>query len=640
MEAYYHLLKKNFVSKDAILTELINLEAITHLPKGTEYFVSDLHGEFAAFDYILRNASGAVKEKIEQCFINDQLSREAIDDLCLYIYYPEEKIARLASQLQKTDFDNQLMQIIPRLVKVVQFVGSKYTRSKVRKAMPKEFSYIIEELLSEIDQQKNKIEYFRTILSTVSSLGQLDNLVIALAYLIQNLVIDHLHMVGDIYDRGSYSDTIIDRLMTLRSVDIQWGNHDITWMGAMAGSPLCMVNIIRIAARYNNLEMIEDRYGINLRPLIDYSQKYYQPCLAFTPIIDQGKISSSQESLLNQLQQACAILQFKLEDQLIERRSEFALHHRQLLRKINFDKKEIEIAGQVYPLTNFNACCIDVEQPSTLSEEEKSILEHLLYRFQNSARLQQHVDFLLEKGSMYKVYNQQLLFHGCIPLHENGDFKSLRLGGVNYSGKALLDYYENAIRSAFKSPDVSDDLDTDFFWYLWIGESSSLFGKDAMTTFERYYIEDTNRHKEMKNPYFNLRNDVEVCCQILEEFGLDSQSHIINGHTPVKEKRGESPIKADGKMLVIDGGLAKGYQKQTGIAGYTLVFNSYGLQIVAHQPFTNVEDVLDGGCAIISTQRLVEEANHRILVKDTTVGQQIQTEIRSLRHLYNHFEEY
>lgn len=640
MKRYYQLLKETFPTKTAVLTELINLEAIHHLPKGTEYFVSDVHGEYQAFDYLLRSGSGLLKERIQACFEELSIRDVDLDDFALYVLYPEEKMEREAGRLGRKVLEAKLASHIPHLIQVVRFVGSKYTRSKVRKAMPKEFAYIIEELLAEVERRRNKADYFQAIIDKVQALGQLDELVIALSRLIQELTVDHLHLVGDIYDRGPEPDKILDRLQGQRSVDIQWGNHDITWMGAFSGSHLCMVNVIRIAARYNNLSLIEDRYGINLRRLIEYSQAHYQPLPAFTPILDGESISQSEADLLNQLQQATAILQFKLENALIERRPDFQLGHRQLLAKVCYENKTICLDGQTYPLQDFETSCLKPDSPCQLTAEEEEMLEQLMYRFQASERLARHVDLLFEKGSMYLVYNQQLLFHGCIPLHDNGDFKSLRIEGVSYAGKDLLDFYEEQIRLAYRQPHIHDDFATDLFWYLWIGETSSLFGKTAMTTFERYYIADKATHEEKKNAYYQLRNDPAICQMILTAFGLGSDSHIINGHTPVKEKAGESPIKAEGKMLVIDGGFAKGYQKKTGLAGYTLVYNSFGLQLVAHRPFTSVEDVLDGGGDIISAQRLVEEVDERILVKSTTIGEQLQQEITALEHLYHHFEDY
>lgn len=634
---YFQLLKEKFSHKSDILTEIINLNAINHLPKGTEHFVSDLHGEYEAFDYILRSGSGTIKEKVAACLQSD-VSEEAAEELCHLIYYPEEKINHLSLQLSSRELESFLQAQIPNLLMVIKHIGAKYTRSKIRKILPQSFSYIIEELLTE-SEHFQKDNYTQAIIDKVTTLGKLERLICSLCYLIQDLVMDHLHVVGDIFDRGKYPDKIMDRLQKLRSVDIQWGNHDVTWMGAVSGSLICMVNVIRIAARYNSLDLIEDRYGINLRPLIDYSRYYYPPLPSFEPILDGDTISQSESDTLNSLQQATLILQTKLEHQLIQRRPEFLMEERCLLKKMDDKREHVLLAGQWYPLTDFNASCIERESPDKLSQEEDKLLQGLMKSFQHSDKLQQHVAFLFEKGSMYRIYNQQLLFHGCIPLHANGDFKSFKIGGQTYVGRELLDFFESAIRRSYANPSCQEDLDTDMFWYLWSGSLSSLFGKSSMTTFERAYIQDQFTHKEEKNAYYRLRDREDVCQQILVSFGLGEQSHIINGHTPILEKLGENPIKANGKLLVIDGGFSKGYQKKTGIAGYTLVFTSYGLELVAHRPFTSVENILQGQGEVIFVKRLVEKESQRILVYDTNIGQKLSKEMEDLEYLYRYFEQ-
>lgn len=639
MEKYYSLLKSSLKDKSSVMTEIINLEAIQHLPKGTEFFVSDLHGEYGAFDYLLRNGSGIIRTKIDEYF-GDDLSDSDKDEMALLIYYPTKQIAVMRECRGSIYVEQYLEQVLPNLVKLLQYMGSKYTRSKVRKLLPSQFSYIIEELVAEIERSAYKEQYFQVIIDKIVQLDQLENLVGALSEVIQSLAVDHLHVVGDIFDRGPEPDLILDRLASLRSVDVQWGNHDVTWMGAMAGSLICMVNIVRISARYNNLSLIEESYGINLRPLIAYSQAHYQPKPAFIPILDEGNISEEESNLLNQLQQATAILQFKLEDALIERRPDFQLDNRRLLRKINFKEARIQLGENSYPLRDFNATCINPEKPDQLTSEEIEILEQLRRNFLASERLKRHVDFLFEYGSMYLSYNNMLLYHGCIPMHDNGDFKSLRIGQILYRGKSLLDFYEEMIRQAYRNPTADNDLATDLFWYLWVGECSSLFGKTAMTTFERYYIEDKATHKEEKNAYYRLRQRPDICEGILEEFGLEKESHIVNGHTPVREIDGENPIKAEGKLLVIDGGFAKGYQKKTGLAGYTLVSNSYGLELVAHKAFKNVTSILKGDSGIISRKRLIERATERKRVQDTSIGKQLAEEIQDLEWLYTHYEDY
>ncbi|MGT2843950.1 fructose-1,6-bisphosphatase [Streptococcus hongkongensis] len=638
MSNYYQLLKEKFPSKSSLVTEMINLEAICHLPKGTEHFLSDLHGEYEAFDYLLRNGSGSIKKKVAECFPDK--SAEEIDYLCQYIYYPKAKIEVRQEELTSQQLIEELSQFLPDLLQLVKYIGGKYTRSKVRKMMARDYAYIMEELLMVEQLDVNKRSYYDSIIAKVIELGQLDDLFIAFATLLQELSIDHLHVVGDIYDRGKYPDLIIDRLQKFSKIDIQWGNHDITWIGAVSGSTICMINVIRIAARYNSIGLIEDRYGINLRRLIDYAQKHFDVEEVFNPILDGDDISETDKTILNKLQQATAFLQFKLEHQLISRRPEFGMEASNLFSKIDKEAKTISIKGKNYPLQSFPYEMINWENPQELTAEEKHILSGLMHRFQNSARLTQHIDFLMENGSIYKITNNHLLFHGGMPMHSNGDFKSMHFGNVAYAGKDLMDFFQEQVIKSYKNKDKQEDFETDLFWYLWCGEVSSLFGKDRMTTFERYYIADKETHIEIKNAYYQLREREDICLRLLNEFGLDGSAHIVNGHTPVKEKVGELPIKANGRLIIIDGGLAKGYQKKTGIAGYTLISNSYGLELVAHKPFSSVADVLEGECDIIFIKRLVEEVSQRTLVKETDNGKSLLKEIAALDYLYHHFDLY
>lgn len=638
MSNYYQLLKEKFPSKSSLVTEMINLDAICHLPKGTEHFLSDLHGEYEAFDYLLRNGSGSIKKKVAECFTDR--TDEEIEFLCQYIYYPKEKIEVRQEVLSSNGLIEELTLFLPDLLQLVKYIGGKYTRSKVRKMMAADYAYIMEELLIVEQPDENKISYYNAIISKVIELDQLDDLFIAFATLIQDLSIDHLHVVGDIFDRGKYPDLIIDRLQKFNKIDIQWGNHDITWIGAVSGSTICMINVIRIAARYNSIALIEDRYGINLRSLIEYAQKNFEPEEVFNPILDGDDISESDKVMLNKLQQATANLQFKLEHQLIARRPDFDMQASNLFTKINRDEKTIEIKGKTYPLQSFPYQMIDWESPEQLTDEEERILSGLMHRFQTSNRLNQQIDFLMENGSIYKVTNNNLLFHGGMPMHSNGDFKSMRFGNQVYCGKDLMNFFQKQVIKSYKNKDKHDDFETDLFWYLWCGEVSSLFGKDRMTTFERYYIADKETHVEIKNAYYQLREREDICLRLLNEFGLDETAHIVNGHTPVKEKVGEIPIKANGRIIIIDGGLAKGYQKKTGIAGYTLISNSYGLELVAHKPFSSVEDVLEGKCDIIFIKRLVEEVSQRTLVKETDNGKAILKEISELDYLFHHFDLY
>lgn len=631
-------LTKSFKSKNEMMTELINLKAIMNLPKGTEHFISDLHGEYDAFQHVLRNASGSLKEKITLCFNQDLTAKER-EQLTFLVYYPEEMLLR-EKQLTDTyvDLKSWYTQTILQLIELIHFVATKYSRSKVRKALPEQFTYITEELLYREQDDHNKKAYFTEILSEVTRLGQAPAMITGLCYSIQRLVVDHLHVVGDIYDRGPAPDRIIDDLIAHHSLDIQWGNHDITWIGAYSGSPLCIMNVIRISARYNNLSILEDVYGINLRPLQTFSETHYQDNPSFYPKLDaEDSLTETEQRQLTQIQQAVAIIQFKLEAQLIKRRPEFKMDHRLLLDQIDYEKQSINLKGKTYNLSHTCFQTIDPQEPERLTVEEEKIVAHLIHVFQSSEKLKRHIDFLMERGSMYLCYNNNLLIHGCIPLNSDGSFKELTINQQTLKGKALLDTFEAALRSSYNDLSASDDLATDLVWYLWTGECSSLFGKNEMTTFERYFIADKSTHQEIKNDYYELRNQIDICQAILNQFGLtDRDSHIINGHTPVKEIKGENPIKAKGKMIVIDGGFSKPYQKTTGIAGYTLIYNSYGMQLVAHQPFLSKEAAIENFTDIVSAKRVVDRVLKRKKVKDTNIGHQLQYEIDLLEEQLKH----
>ena len=632
---YLDLLAQKYDSEEKVATEIINLEAILNLPKGTEHFVSDLHGEYQAFQHVLRNGSGKVKEKIKDLFV-EVLSEQEINEFAALVYYPEEKI-----QLIKNNFDNEkdlylwYTEIIERMMKLISYASSKYTRSKLRKALPSQFVYIVEELLYKTDDFQNREPYYSKIVQQVISLDQADKLIIGLAYTTQRLVVDHLHVVGDIYDRGPEPDKIMEALINYHSVDIQWGNHDVLWIGAFAGSKVCLANILRISARYNNLNIIEDVYGINLRPLLNLAEKYYGDNPVFRPKIQSDEPLSEAEQLqITKIHQAIAMIQFKLESPIIKRRPTFNMSERLLLEKIDFDKNEITIHGKTYLLENTCFATVNTEQPDQLLEEEAEVMDKLLFSVQHSEKLARHMNFLMKKGSLYLQYNGNLLIHGCIPLDELGNMEKMVIENKTYAGRDLLNIFEYYLRYAFAHPEETDDLATDMVWYLWAGEYSSLFGKRAMTTFERYFIKDKATHKERKNPYYHLREDEEICRQILTEFDLDpDQGHIINGHTPVKEINGENPIKANGKMIVIDGGFSKAYQSTTGIAGYTLLYNSYGMQLVAHKQFQSKEDVLLNGTDVLSVKRLVDEELERKKVLETNVGEEISQEVSILTSL-------
>ncbi|TXC85834.1 fructose-1,6-bisphosphatase [Metabacillus litoralis] len=633
---YLDLLAQKYDCEEKVVTEIINLEAILNLPKGTEHFVSDLHGEYQAFQHVLRNGSGKVKEKIEDIY-KKVLTEKEIKEFATLVYYPEEKI-----QLIKNDFDNEkeLHQwysvIIERMIKLISYASSKYTRSKLRKALPDQFVYIIEELLYKTDEFTNfKEPYYAKIVQQIISLGQADKLITGLAYTTQRLVVDHLHVVGDIYDRGPEPDQIMEALINYHSVDIQWGNHDVLWLGAFAGSKVCLANIIRICARYNNLDIIEDVYGINLRPLLNLAEKYYQDNPAFRPKVHSDETIFEEEQLqITKIHQAIAIIQFKLESPIIKRRPTFNMSERLLLEKIDYEKNEIIIHDKTYPLENPCFATINPIQPDQLLEEEKQVIDKLLFSVQHSEKLARHMNFLMKKGSLYLRYNGNLLIHGCIPLDEDGNMEKMLIENKEYAGRELLDIFERYLRHSFAHQEETDDLATDMVWYLWTGEYSSLFGKRAMTTFERYFIKDKTTHKEKKNPYYHLREKEETCEKILAEFELDpNQGHIINGHTPVKEINGEDPIKANGKMIVIDGGFSKAYQSTTGIAGYTLLYNSFGMQLVAHQHFNSKEEVLLNGTDVLSVKRIVDKELERKKVLETNVGEELLQEVSILTSL-------
>ena len=642
---YLNLLAKEYPTIGETTIEIINLEAIMNLPKGTEHFLSDIHGEHDAFQHVLRNGSGNIKEKINEIF-NERLSTKDRNTLATLIYYPEEKIKNIVKVMDETDeLDEWYRLTLSRLIELCVYVASKYTSSKVRKALPVEFAYIIEELLSKDTSFPNKEDYYNKIIQSILSLDRAPQFITAISYLIQRLVVDHLHVVGDIYDRGPYPDKIIDTLMDHHSVDIQWGNHDILWMGAASGSAVCIANVLRISARYTNLEIIEDAYGISLRQLLTFAEMTYTQEITegFYPKIDSEEMDFFEEEIrqVTKMHQAVAIIQFKLEGAIIKRQPNFKMDNRMVLDKINYDEGTISINGKTYPLTNTYFPTINPENPYQLTKEEESIVEKLIYAFKTSERLQKHISYLYNKGNMYLTYNDNLLFHGCVPLNEDGSFMSFKIREKTYKGKALLDKFEEILRKGYLTRDKENkEKHLDLVWYLWTGAASSLFGKDQMTTFERYYIEDKETHEEKKNPYYNLRNDVKTCENILIEFCLDpTKGHIINGHTPVKEKRGEDPIKAEGRMIVIDGGFSKGYQHTTGLAGYTLLYNSFGMQLVSHQPFTSVKHAIEDEFDIMSTRRVVDREMERKKVRETDTGRRLTEQVEDLKNLLTAYNE-
>lgn len=630
---YLQRLSELYPTIASAATEIINLQSILNLPKGTEHFLTDIHGEYEAFSHVLRNGSGAVRKKIDDVF-GHTLTTADKRALATLIYYPEEKI----EYVRKTeeDMDNWYKIMLYRLIEVCKKVSSKYTRSKVRKALPKDYAYVIEELITEKSEVLDKEGYYDAIVDTIISIDRAENFIIALAELIQRLVVDHLHILGDIYDRGPGPHFIMDKLMEYHSLDIQWGNHDMVWMGAAAGQLSCIATITRICARYGNLDILEDGYGINLLPLATFALRTYKddPCAQFK--VKGGEAATEAENRLNiQIHKAISIIQFKLEGQLLERRPEYHMEHRRLLHRIDYEKGTITIKNKEYPLLDTNFPTIDPEHPYELTAEEAEVMERLRIAFLKCDKLQSHMKLLLNRGSLYKVYNGNLLYHGCIPLNANGGFKEVQVYGKTYKGKALYDILEVYVRRAFFAVDEKERAKgADLMWYIWAGPNSPLFGKDQMTTFERYFIADKATHVELKNAYYDFLEDEQVVDKILQEFGLDKEgTHIINGHVPVHHKDGESPVKCGGKVLVIDGGFSRAYQKTTGIAGYTLTYNSYGLMLSSHDPFTSVEEAVRDEKDIHSERVAVSRTQYRCLVGDTDTGEVLRERISELKEL-------
>ena len=614
-------------------TEIINLQSILNLPKGTEHFITDIHGEYEAFSHVLRNGSGAVKKKINDVF-GHTLSHADKKSLATLIYYPKEKM----DLIKKTEpnMEDWYKITLYRLIEVCKQVASKYTRSKVRKALPKDFSYVIEELITEKSEVLDKEAYYNSIVDTIISIGRSEEFIEALCELIQRLVVDRLHVLGDIYDRGPGPHLIMDKLMEYHSVDIQWGNHDVVWMGAAAGQPACIATVIRNSVRYGNLDILEDGYGINLLPLATFALETYKddPCENYRTK-NSGMVSVRENELNVKMHKAITIIQFKLEGQMIDKHPCFGMQERHLMGMINYEDGTVELNGKTYKLKDTHFPTVDPKDPYTLTEGEQLVMDRLVTAFQQCEKLQKHMLLLLNKGSLYKVFNNNLLYHGCVPLDENGDFLKVNVYGQTYSGKELYDVLEAYVRMAFFSLDEEErEKGRDIMWFIWSNKNSPLFGKEKMATFERYYIEEEETHIEKKNPYYRLLEQEEIVNKILKEFGLEADdAHIVNGHVPVKQKKGESPVKCSGKLLIIDGGFSKAYQKQTGIAGYTLIYNSYGMMLVAHEPFTSTEDAIIRESDIHSDRIMVKMTPRRMLVGDTDTGKELKERIEELKEL-------
>ena len=633
---YLKLLSRSFPNIADASTEIINLEAILNLPKGTEHFLADLHGEYGAFQHVIRNASGAIKRKVNEIFENTLRESEK-KELCTLIYYPEQKLD-LVKAIEK-DLKDWYVITLNQLVMVCQNVSSKYTRSKVRKALPKEFSYIIQELLHESSMQPNKEAYINVIVNTIIHTGRADDFIIALCNLIQRLTIDTLHILGDIFDRGPGPHLIMDLLCDYHNFDIQWGNHDILWMGAAAGNKCNMANVVRFALRFGNMNVLEEGYGINLLPLATFAMETYadDPCAIFMPKDNGEKAPNAKtKRMIAQMHKAISIIQFKLEAEIINRRPEYEMADRLLLHHIDFEHKTITIDDKAYPMRDCYFPTIDPADPYRLTDEEAELVEKLKHSFTHSEKLRKHMKCLFRYGCMYTVTNSNLLFHASMPLNEDGTLKEVYVEGKPYKGKTLLEKVGHLIRTAYFTEEDTEEKQyaVDYLWYLWCGKDSPAFDKDKMATFERYFLSDKSTHVEKKGYYYTLRNEEKICDMIMDEFGVEGKHrHIINGHVPVRTIEGENPIKANGKMMVIDGGFSKAYHSQTGIAGYTLVYHSRGLQLVQHAPFTSMQEAIVEGQDIKSTTQIVELSTQRVLVKDTDKGKELRTQIEDLKKL-------
>jgi fructose-1,6-bisphosphatase-3 len=637
-ERYLQLLSDSFPTIADASTEIINLSAILNLPKATEHFVADIHGEYEAFQHILKNASGNIKRKVNDLF-GTTLREAEKRELCTLIYYPEQKLELVKAS--EPDINDWYHITLHHLVAVCRDVSSKYTRSKVRKSLPRDFSYIIQELLHERPEDKNKADYVNVIVDTIISTGRADDFIIAISNVIQRLAIDQLHILGDIYDRGPGAHLILDLLSGYHSWDITWGNHDILWMGAAAGNDACMCSVIRLSLRYANLVTLEDGYGINLVPLATFAMDVYgdDPCSEFMPKSAGGAahIDEKTQQLIAKEHKAIAVLQFKLEAQLYEKHPEWNMKSREVFNFVNYDKGTVRIDGKEYKMTSCNFPTIDPKHPNALTVEERELLAKLHHSFEVSEKLHKHIRLLLSHGCMYAIYNNNLLFHASVPLNADGSLKDVEIyPGHKSQGVKLMTDIGMLIRSAYQSDTSAADREyaVDYFMYLWCGPDSPLFDKSKMATFERYFLKEKETHEEKKGNYFILRDNEAVCDTIMRAFGItDKNSHIINGHVPVKASRGETPIKANGRLLVIDGGFSQAYHHETGIAGYTLVYHSRGFQLVQHEPFTSTEDAILRGSDIKSTTQIVEMTSHRLLVADTDKGRELNAQIADLEEL-------
>ena len=635
---YLNMLSRQYPTVQAASTEIINLQAIMNLPKGTEHFISDVHGEHEAFLHILNSCSGVVRDKLDGLYATTLPSSERAQ-LATLIYYAEEKLEELQEAGLATDEWYRIT--LYRLVELCRHLSTKYTRSKVRKALPKDYAYMIDELLQTRYGDADKREYYENIIDTIISIGQAPSVIVAISTVIKRLAVDHLHLVGDIFDRGPRADIVMDSLMSHHSVDIQWGNHDILWMGAACGSRTLVATVLANSLHYNNLEVVETGYGISLRPLSIFANEVYKDSNTARFKVkfsgdDALRVSEKDKLLSARMHKAITIILFKLEGQKLIRRPEFGMSDRLLLDKIDYENKCITIGDVTYPLEDTDFPTVDPKDPYTLSPEENAVIDELTNSFQRSEKLQRHVRFLYSKGNLYKVYNGNLLLHGCVPMTDDGELMRFSIGCEDLSGKAFLDYAEQTARRAYYNKPGSPErqFGMDFLWWLWAGRNSPIFGRDRMTTFERRLIKDESSWTEPKNAYYTLYNSPDMCDMILQEFGLtDPHCHIINGHVPVKAKKGESPFKGEGKVIVIDGGFCKAYQPTSGIAGYTLIYNSNCMRIVSHQPFSGRQNAIHENLDILSTTEVFEVMKSRVKVAQTDRGRQLQSQIDDLNDL-------
>ena len=635
---FLEMLREQYPTISSACAQIIDLQSILSLPKGTEHFLADIHGEYEQFQHVLKNGSGAVRRKIEEVF-GDTLCVGEKKSLATLIYYPEEKVE--IARKQEKNIEDWYRVNLYRLIEVCKHASSKYTTSKVRKALPKDYEYIMEELLHEKTEVHDKDAYYNEIIMTIISIDRAKEFIVALSTLIQRLVIDHLHIVGDIFDRGPGAHIIMDTLMKHHSVDIQWGNHDVVWMGAASGHKACIANVVRITSRYGNLDVLEEGYGINLIPLVTFAMDTYKddPCQCFKVTYNKDTYNLKDLELDMKIQKAIAIIQFKLEGQIIMNRPGFHMEKRLLLDKMNLEKGIITIDGVEYKLKDTHFPTIDMNDPYRLTPEEEEIMERLAHAFVNCEKLQEHIKFLFTYGSLYLVYNDNLMYHGCIPFNEDGTFRKVKIGALEYSGKSLYDVLESWARKGYYYKNNSEHhvekaFGQDIMWYIWSNENSPVYGKEKMATFERYFIDDSKLQSEKKDWYYTLIENEECVNKIFDEFSLDHEkSHIINGHMPVKTIKGENPVKCNGKLLIIDGGFSKAYQPQTGIAGYTLTFNSYGLRLVSHEPFESRQKAIENESDIYSEEVIFEKADKRIMVADTDTGRKIKEKIQALKAL-------